>query len=148
MIRQSHFYKRFLLILLTLAVMAGGIIAPAAAQAGSRPILVVVNDAAPNKFGRYLAEILRAEGLNSFDIASLGSVTAPQIAQYKVAILAETPLNAGQATLLTNYVNGGGYLIAMRPDAQIKGLFGLDAAAAGQTDGYLKMSGTGPSQGL
>lgn len=148
MIRHTPLRTFLVCIVITLSLLAWGTVTPAAAQSGGTPILVVVNDAAPNKFGRYLGEILRAEGLNSFDIAALNSVTAAQIAAYKVTILAETPLSGAQATLLTNYVNGGGYLIAMRPDAQIKNLFGLDSASGTQTDGYLKMSGTGPSQGL
>ena len=35
------------------------------------PILLIVNSAAPNKFGAYLGEILRAEGLNAFDQVAL-----------------------------------------------------------------------------
>ncbi len=118
------------------------------AQSGGRPILVVYNDSAANKFGRYLGEILRAEGLNSFDMSSLGSVNASQLASYEIVILAETPLTGGQASLFTNYVNDGGYLIAMRPDVQIKNLFGLNTASGSQSNGYVKFPGSGPSQGL
>ena len=135
-------------LLLFLAIISWGFKSQVNAQSGNPPILVVVNDSAANKYGRYLGEILRAEGLNSFDVVNLASLTAPQIAQYQVAVLAETPLTSGQASLFSNYVSGGGYLIAMRPDAQIKGLFGLNTPSGTQTDGYLKMSGTGPSQGL
>ena len=145
---HTRYYTFVLSILITLSFMTWSNITPAAAQSGNPPILVVVNDSAANKYGRYLGEILRAEGLNSFDVVNLASLTAPQIAQYQVAVLAETPLTSGQASLFSNYVSGGGYLIAMRPDAQIKGLFGLNTPSGTQTDGYLKMSGTGPSQGL
>ena len=148
--KQHIRFRTFILcILITLSLMVWGGITPTAAQSGGTPpILLVVNDSAPNKFGRYLGEILRAEGLNSYDVADLSSLSASQIADYKVAILAETPLTSGQATLFSNYVSGGGYLIAMRPDAQIKSLFGLNTASGTQNNGYLKMSGTGPSQGL
>src|SRR6266542_85817 len=74
------------------AYLLGGNPTPTHAQAASHPILVVYNDSAPNKFGRYLGEILRAEGLNSYDMASLGSVNATQLASYRVVVLAETPL--------------------------------------------------------
>jgi hypothetical protein len=121
---------------------------PVEAATGANSILIIVKDGGPNKFGRYLGEILRAEGLNSYDIIDVGTLTAGQLTAHDVTILAETTLTAGQATLLSNYVNGGGWLIAMRPDAQIADLFGLDTGAGTLTDGYLKMNGAGPAQGL
>jgi hypothetical protein len=119
------------------------------AQSSSILIRVVYNDSASNKFGKYLGEILRAEGLSSFDMASLGSIAgAASLTPYQVVILAETPLSASQAGYFTSYVNSGGHLIAMRPDPQIKGLFGLNTPSGTLTDGYLKMPGNGPSAGL
>src|SRR4026207_894652 len=81
------------------------------------PILLVVNDAAPNTFGRYVGEILRAEGLNSFDILQVGSVTSGDLTAHKLVILAETPLTSDQVTLFANYATGGGRLLALRPAA-------------------------------
>ena len=86
------------------------------------PIVVVVNDASPAPFGRYLGEILRAEGLNEFVFLNLSSVTLAELSQHQLVILAETPLTSGQATIFNNYVTGGGRIIAMRPDAQIASL--------------------------
>jgi hypothetical protein len=128
----------------------------AAVQASSTnpPILLIVNSSGTNKFGAYLGEILRAEGLNAFDQVELSSLTSTQLAQYDVVILAQTPLNSAQATLLTNYVQGGGALLAMRPDAQINSLFGLNASAGILTDGYLQVqtaatfNGAAPGYGL
>jgi hypothetical protein len=144
-------FARFFYIVFSVMLLVGlsaENVRPVSAQGNGRPILVVYNDSAANRFGRYLGEILRAEGLNSFDMASLVSVSASQLGSYRAVILAETPLTSGQASLFTNYVNGGGYLIAMRPDAQIKNLFGLNTANGTQADGYLAMPGNGPSQGL
>src|SRR5262249_54402444 len=117
---------------------------------GGHPILVVYNDTDTPfyKFGRYLGEILRAEGLNSYDMVTLGSVNAGQLTSHRVVILAESSLSGVQASLFTDYVNGGGYLIAIRPDSQIADLFGLTTYNSFQTNGYLKMPGSGPSQGL
>ncbi|HXV97743.1 MAG TPA: hypothetical protein VEC93_04905, partial [Anaerolineae bacterium] len=39
----------------------------------------------------------------------------------------------------TNYVNAGGRLLAMRPDSQIKGLFGLGGSAGLLNSGYLRI---------
>lgn len=146
--RNRFGFRLLIFSLLILLTMGGGFVQSVSAQSSSHPILVVYNDNAANKFGRYLGEILRAEGLNSFDMSALGSVTASQLAAYRVVILAETPLSGAQATLFSDYVNNGGYLIAMRPDAQIKGLFGLNTASSALTNGYMKMPGTGSSQGL
>src|SRR5574341_453411 len=114
----------FALLLLGLLGVRGA--QQASAQSGATPpIVVIVNDSAANKFGRYLGEILRAEGLNSFDVASIGSLNASTLSLYRVALLAETSLTSTQATMLTNYVGSGGYLIAMRADAQMSWLLGL-----------------------
>ena len=61
--------------LVTLLVLAATAVCTAPARAQSAPggpILVVANDGDP--FGRYYAEILRAEGLNEFAVASVGAV--------------------------------------------------------------------------
>ena len=118
------------------------------------PILLVVNDSAANKFGRYLGEILRAEGLNEFEVITLSAMTLTELNKHDLTILAETTLSAGEAATLTTYVNGGGRLIAMRPDSQIKALFDLGASAGTLADGYLKIddtalvNGTAPGSGL
>jgi VCBS repeat-containing protein len=113
--------------------------APAQAASTNAPILLIVNSSATNKFGPYLGEILRAEGLNAFDQVELSSLTAAQLAQYDVAILAQTSLNSTQASMFSTYVSGGGALLAMRPDTQINSLFGLNAGAGTRTNGYLQI---------
>ena len=40
---------------------------------------------------------------------------------------------------LTNWVNGGGKLIAMRPDKQLAGLLGLTTASGTTSNAYLKV---------
>jgi hypothetical protein len=147
--------KRATLIITTLLMVLSIVLFaqdthPVSAQAGGHPILVVYDNSAPtNPFGPYLGEILRAEGLNSFNTETLDNVTsAATLTPYKVVILAESALSAAQAGYFTTYVNGGGYLIAMRPDAQIKNLFGLNADNGEQTDGYMKMPGIDESAGL
>ena len=92
------------------------------------PILVIAD--AANPFGRYYAEILRCEGLNAFTATDICLVDAGVLAAYDVVILGEMALSGAQVTLLTDWVNAGGNLIAMRPDAQLAGLLGLTSAAA------------------
>jgi hypothetical protein len=81
-------------------------------------ILLIINNSAAQKSGAHLGETLRAEGLNAFDRTELGGVTASQLAQYDLAIPAQTSLSGSQASMLTCYVSAGEALLAMRPDSQ------------------------------
>ncbi len=112
------------------------------------PVLVVVNASAPNQFGAYLPEILRAEGINTFAVVQLSALDAPTLAAATLVVLAETPLTAPEATLFSDYVGAGGRLVAMRPDAQLHGLFGVTAAAGTTADGYVLVDQGGPGAGL
>ena len=111
------------------------------------PILVVTSSADP--FSTYYAEILRAEGLNSFATADIGTVTAASLAAYDVVILAARPLTAAQVTTFSDWVTAGGNLIAMRPDSQLAGLLGLSSATGTLSDAYLLVDTTSaPGNGI
>lgn len=123
-------------------------------SASASPILLVVNDAGASKFGRYLGEILRAEGINYFEVMDLSAISGATLALHDLVILAETGLSASQASIFSDYVSVGGRLLAMRPDPQIKGIFGLGNAAGTLSNGYLginttaQINGSAPGQGL
>ena len=104
-------------------------------QGPGGPILVIKEDS--NPYSKYLTEILRAEGFNSFASATASSITAAGLAPYDVVILGEVPLTAAQATTLTTWVNGGGNLIAMRPDSDLNSLLGVTSQAGTLDNGYL-----------
>jgi phosphodiesterase/alkaline phosphatase D-like protein len=111
------------------------------------PILVVVSDT--NKFSRYYEEILKAEGLNSFTVADILTVTAAKLASHDVVLLGELPLTTAQVTLFTDWVTAGGNLIAMRPDAKLAGLLGLSAPSGTRADAYLLVNtASGPGAGI
>ena len=136
--------KHLLIIIILMSYLS---LLTAARANSSDPILVIYNSNYPsNPFGLYLGEILRAEGLNAyttFDVFNkTGSELATELSLHELAILAETSLTADQATALTNYVSGGGRLIAMRPDTQIKSLFGLGSASGNLANGYVKIQTT------
>lgn len=118
---------------------------PVQGQGPVPPILLVVNDAAPNPFGPYLAEVLRTEGVHSFATQSLSGLTASTLSSARLVVLAETPLTAPQAALLSDYVAAGGRLVAMRPAASIAPLFGLTPVGTSTTDGYLAINQALPS---
>jgi hypothetical protein len=102
------------------------------------PILLITNPA--NQFTQYYKEILLAEGFNGFRAIDLGDITATVLGQYDIAILGETPLTAGQVSMLTAWVEGGGNLIAMRPDKQLASLLGLVDASSTRSDAYLRIN--------
>src|SRR5687768_5431465 len=93
------------------------------AQGPGGPVLVVTSSA--STYGKYYAEILRAEGMNAFAVTDISSLTATQLAAYDVVILAKMPLQSTQVSMLSTWVNGGGNLIAMAPDPALGSLLGL-----------------------
>ncbi len=121
------------------AVVAGASLAPAWAAG---PILVIGSSS--NPFTVYYREILRAEGITTFDYADISAVAALTLAPYDVVILGEMPLTSGQVTLFNNWVNAGGRLIAMRPDRQLAALLGLVSASGTLSNAYLAVDTSGP----
>ncbi|HSW34782.1 MAG TPA: hypothetical protein VLH36_14315, partial [Steroidobacteraceae bacterium] len=79
---------------------------PPADEGPGGPILVV--SSAANPFGRYLVEILLAEGLNAYRAQDISTVTAGTLSGYDVVILGELALTAGQVGMFTDWVNAGG----------------------------------------
>ena len=132
---------RFHLASLLLAgVLMGAVPAANAAdpnQGPGGPILVVTNGT--TNFGRYYAEILRTEGLNSFAVADISAVNATLLASYDVVLLAKTSLTGSQVTALTNWVIAGGNLIAMDPDAQLYSLAGISPTGTTLANAYLRV---------
>jgi Domain of unknown function (DUF4082)/Bacterial Ig-like domain/Purple acid Phosphatase, N-terminal domain len=114
---------------------------PPPTQGPGGPVLVVANSASTtSQFSLFTAEILRAEGLNEFATADLGGVTPTTLASYDVVVLGATPLTASQVSMFTTWVNGGGRLIAFRPDKQLAGLLGLTATTSTLANSYLKVN--------
>ena len=111
------------------------------------PVLVLSRSTAP--FSRYYAEILRTEGLNEFTVKDISTVTAATLGAYDVVIVGDFALTAAQVTMLSDWVNGGGDLVAMRPDKQLAGLLGLTDAGATLGNAYLRIdTSQSPGAGL
>lgn len=100
-----------------------------------RPVLLITSTADP--YSRYYAEILRAEGFSSFQSAELTELTDAALNDASVALLPALPLTADQAGLINGWVERGGNLVAIRPDAQIAGATGLTKVPGVLRDGYL-----------
>ena len=137
----------FVLIAWALALMAPPARAADPAQGPGGPILVVTSG--PSTYGTYYAEILRTEGFNAFQVADIGAVTPTMLAGYDVVLLAKMPLTAPQVSMLSNWVTGGGNLIAMAPDVQLAGLLGLTVGGTPLAEGYLLVDTTSaPGNGI
>ena len=126
---------------------AGGGTPPGQGPGGEGPVLLVTG--AANPYTGYYAEILKAEGLNYYKVTDLSAVTASMLAAYDVVLLGELPLTAAQAGLLTTWTNGGGRLVAMRPDKRLAPLLGLTDAGGTRADSYLKVdTSAAPGTGI
>ena len=111
------------------------------------PILIISSDS--NPFSNYYAEILRTEGLNEFDVRDISTVSSADLSSYDVVILGQMSLSSAQATMFSTWVNGGGKLIAMRPDKKLAGLLGLSDLSSTNSDRYLLVNtSSGPGVGI
>jgi Domain of unknown function (DUF4082)/Bacterial Ig-like domain/Bacterial Ig domain len=143
---------RWVLGLLVLCAIAIAALAPKGAGAvlnppPGGPILVITSPT--STFGSFYGEILRNEGLNEFATTDIGSVNATTLASYDVVVLAKATLTPAQVTMFTTWVNAGGNLIAMAPDAQLAPLLGLTATGTTLPEGYLLINtATAPGTGL
>jgi hypothetical protein len=117
-------------------------------QGPGGPILVVTSP--QSTYGTFYAEVLRNEGLNSFFVSDIGSVTATTLNSYDVVVLAESSLTSAQVTMFTTWVTNGGNLIAMRPSSNLASLLGVTFTGTTLANGYLLIdqADTSPGKGL
>src|SRR5664279_67975 len=103
----------------------------------SAPILILATN---SDFGTYTAEILKAEGLNEFQVDSLSdtNLNLKYLQNFDVVILGKTLVTKSQKEILSEFVNNGGNLIAFIPDRQLNELFGLKDMIGTMSEGYIK----------
>ncbi len=130
---------------LVMPLLAGATGNPSQGPGG--PILVVTSST--STFSNYYAEILRTEGLNEFAVADVSTVTATLLASYDVVIVPNMTVPSAQVTALTNWVNGGGNLIVLAPDASLASVLGITTTAGTLANGYLLVDTTAsPGNGI
>ncbi|MEK6877710.1 MAG: Ig-like domain-containing protein, partial [Thermoproteota archaeon] len=116
-------------------------------QGPGGPILIV--GSLGNPFSTYYKEILLAEGFNMYRLMDISVITAIDLATADVVILGDIPLTATQATMFTDWVNNGGNLIAMRPDASLSNLLGITSQGTSVSNAYFKINTTSaPGKGI
>ena len=111
-------------------------------QGPGGPIAVVTSNT--NPVSTYLAEIMRAEGLNEFSTIGAAALTAGNLASYRAVVIGDVPVTDAQVTAVTDWVNAGGNLVLMHPDSRFLSLAGLTAQTGTVSDGYLAVDGTTP----
>jgi hypothetical protein len=120
------------LLVCCMAMMASAANATIPAAPGG-PILVVTPGSS-DEFRNYVPEIMRGEGLNDFASAPVSSLSPALLSSYDVVVLSRTALSDAQAAMVSNWVNAGGNLIAMRPDTRLAGLLGISALGGATAD--------------
>ena len=103
----------------------------------SAPVLILATNAG---FGTYTAEILKAEGFNEFQIDSITDavINLSYLQNFDLVILGKTTVTEPQKTMLSEYVEAGGNLIAFVPDKQLDGVFGINYTEGAVSEGYIK----------
>ncbi len=90
------------------------------------PLLLITSSA--NGFTQYYAEILRNEGFNEFQTLDISRIDSDSLQGCEIAVLGEMLLDEKQIATLSHWVEGGGDLIAMRPDVRLARALGFQIA--------------------
>jgi hypothetical protein len=106
------------------------------------PVLVAVGP--KNPFGPYYAEILRAEGLNLFSVVATQDLTPERLARTALVLMTEAPDDA-LAARLSDWVQDGGSLIAIRPKGAWLTLFGLAPGGEALAERYIQVDAQAPA---
>ena len=113
-------------------------------QGPGGPVAIVTSSS--NPYSTYLAEILRTEGLNEFSTVDVPNLSAATLSGFDVVVLGSVTVNATQVTALTDWVDAGGNLIAIKPHASLSSLLGITATGAGPlSDAYLRVDSSTPA---
>lgn len=101
------------------------------------PVLVVLPDR-PG-FGRYLAEILRAEGIGAFAVAPVARLSQEVLARHDLILLAPGAIDAATVALIEARVQDGAGLIAVGPDPRLGPVLGVEVGPDVVDEGYLQV---------
>ena len=126
-----------MLLLLTICLFMGKV--NYASGNSPYPILVLGTD---KNFASYTAEVLKTEGFNEFQMEPIADskVTLNYLKKFDVVILTQNILTKSQASMVAMYVNGGGNLIAFKPDAKLTDVFGVVDEGGSLNEGYIAIN--------
>ena len=115
---------------------------------GDPPILILTDSSSSNPYGAYLGEILKAEGITSFETSNLSSLSTGLLAGRSVVVLAEGSPSSAQITLLDDFVASGGGLVAMRPASGLDSILGINRQSGTVDEGYIRITNQPVGGGL
>ncbi len=115
---------------------SAGIPSQAPSGLSGRP-LAILADPGGSGCADYYPEILRTEGISSFERLPLSGLAS--LSQYAVALLPGTALSDAQAAAIASWVEQGGRLISLRPDSKLEPLLGIAAKHASLSEGYFEV---------
>ena len=118
---------------------------PPPTDAGPGGPILLVTSGSDRPVSAFYTEILRTEGLNEFKVIDISQLSAAQLATADIVLLAEVSLSSSQVAALTDFVNAGGNVIAMRPDPKLAGLLGLTSTSGTRSEGYLAVDPAVPA---
>ena len=104
-----------------------------------------------NRFGRYAAEILRAEGIGDLEVVELstleGDRALQELRRFGVVVLTDCGTVPGLAERLGEYVEGGGRLVLLRPAVELASLAGLEPRYRARANAGLLVDSASPAFG-
>jgi hypothetical protein len=108
-----------------------------------QPILLLLDLADTNVYARYLGEILKAEGILSFEALDLSTTQLEKVNLDAYALIiadASTSRLSDQRERLAEYVASGGRLLVVAPPAMFDSLIGLRRNGVQAVDGRLLLN--------
>ncbi|MFL4473471.1 Ig-like domain-containing protein [Paeniglutamicibacter sp. MACA_103] len=111
-------------------------------------ILLILNET--HEFSANYSEILRVEGLSTFETISLGEVTPTILKSHELAILSAGSVEADKEEMIAHWVeNEHGNLVAINPKGRIAELAGVTNLGPGVSDGYVHIdTAQAPGKGI
>ncbi len=106
------------------------------------PILIVWDSQTDARFSGYITEILHVEGYNWFAVHDLAAapLTRARLARHPIVILSHVAVPEEAQSVILNYVDQGGALIALRPPEQLASALGLAPFHRDLADRYLALN--------
>ncbi|MBV1779214.1 hypothetical protein KRR55_08820 [Paeniglutamicibacter sp. ABSL32-1] len=109
-------------------------------------ILLILDE--DHEFSANLSEVLRSEGLNTFETISIDDVSPAILKSHELAILGAGTVAAEKEDMIAHWVeNERGNLVAMSPTGRIADLAGVTHLGPGPRDGYVQVD-TAQAPGL
>lgn len=113
----------------------------------SAPILILT-DASASPYGTYVRELLNTEGVKGHETRSLSELSSSLLDGRSVVVLGAAEPSSSQITLLEEFVQSGGGLVALRPASGLDTLLGVTRLTGSVSDGYIRITSADVGGGL